>query len=165
MERKYEYDEMPPGWIRAFGKLLLDDIYDQVEADGLEDFHILQMKEKFGFLRVYCSPTTEAIERIIDAYSHISEHVCVVCGKLDVYIIDFGWICPMCSDCYGNTSYHAFRREYESVIVDDDCEIPKNYTVLRTRYDAEHNTFHDEAITYDITPYVLKVKKYAEERN
>ena len=163
MERKYNYDEMPTGWIRAFGKLLLDDIYDQVEADGLEDFKFLQIKEKFGSLRVYCMPTTEAIERIIDAYSEISEHVCVICGKLDVYLIDFGWICPMCHDCYGDTSYHAFRREYESAIIVDECKIPEKYMELRTKYDKENNTFYDEKTTYDILPYVLKVRKHAEE--
>ncbi len=155
MNREYDYDEMPTGWIRAFGKMLLDDIYNQAEAEGLEDFQIMQIKEKWGSLRVYCMPTSEAIEDIIEAYSEISKHVCAVCGKLDVPTVDIGWIVPLCKDCFKYTTYAVFDgHEYEDSIVGDEFKILRRYRVFNPKTEQEEEI--------DISHYVAKVRNYAD---
>ena len=49
---KYNFtllDEMPDGWRRAFGEMMCEEIYTAlVECDGLDDYRIEQIKEKFG---------------------------------------------------------------------------------------------------------------------
>lgn len=98
----YDYDwllcEVPDGWIKAFGHELIDELMAAAASEGLEDFTILQIKEKYGALRVYCMPTTEKIEKIIDKYIDLSERTCCICGKPATHL-STGWICPYCDEC------------------------------------------------------------------
>lgn len=99
---RYDYDwllcEVPDGWIKAFGHELVDELMSAAESENLEDFTILQIKEKYGALRVYCMPTTEKIEEIIDKYTDLSEKTCCVCGAPSTHF-STGWICPYCDEC------------------------------------------------------------------
>lgn len=103
-EEKTEYlstqlDSIPEGWRNNFGEQLLADLQSKADSLGLtEDFYIVQMKEKYGSLRVYVSQYNSEIEEIISHYEHKSVRVCASCGReLDTVNLQFG--VPYCFDC------------------------------------------------------------------
>ena len=96
-------DFMPKGWKQCFGELLCEDILKvlQKSSTSLEDFTILDIKEKLGTLRVYWTGSNELeceLEEIINKYEYLSKYTCVLCGKLNVPIYG-GWISPYCDEC------------------------------------------------------------------
>ena len=102
-----ELDEMPDGWRIAFGDEMCEEIHrDLVENDYVDKFIILQIKEKYGSLRFYCGciPVGSKIYDIIHKYEHMSERICVVCGKPAKYMTT-GWICPYCENCVKELKY------------------------------------------------------------
>lgn len=92
------FDDIPIGWRKAFGWEMACELRDAAEADKLEDFYVIQIKEKFGELRFYTSETSEKVEAIIRKYEDLSRKTCVECGK-PAKFISTGWICPWCEDC------------------------------------------------------------------
>ena len=103
-EYEYEYtglDDMPNGWRKAFGELMCEEIREALIEDGdLDRWRIVQLKEKYGQLRLYDNGHKEGsrIPDIIAKYEAISEHTCIECGKPATRITT-GWICPWCDDC------------------------------------------------------------------
>ena len=97
-----ELDDMPRGWRMAFGEQMCEEIYQALMNDprpnALEDYRIIQIKEKFGSLRFYDSHGNREIDRIIEKYEDISAKTCIRCGK-PATKISTGWISPYCDDC------------------------------------------------------------------
>lgn len=164
-----------PGWDKAYGWLYLKELGKAVKESGQKDFSILQIKEKYGSHRVYCSGTTEKVHRIIDKYEHISENVCYYCGK-EAPMTDTGWVLPQCFRCFckvyrKNEKWYLknhieetpktdeeLREIYEKSICDTPDEngeyhIPETYTIRRFSTDGT------EDITYDISDTVKKIRK------
>lgn len=101
----YEYtelDEMPHGWRKAFGEQMCEEIRNAIlesgTAEDLNDYRIVQIKEKYGQLRWYDDWTNDAIEAVIDKYTALSEQTCIRCGK-PATKVSTGWISPFCDDC------------------------------------------------------------------
>lgn len=72
-----ELDEMPEGWRLAFGDQMVEEIHQQlVRYDFVNDYKIVQIKEKWGGLRWYDGGTP--IGKLSDEYEEIdwkpSEH-------------------------------------------------------------------------------------------
>lgn len=94
-----EWDSLKqyPGWYKAFGQELLDEIYHQLKKEGLlYKCRIYDIKEKFGVLEIYtnCMP----VYNIISKYRKLSWNTCILCGKpSEVYTTS--WISPYCNDC------------------------------------------------------------------
>ena len=87
---------MPEGWYKAFGKMFIKELIDELEKDNyLDDFEILQIKEKYGGLRIYIGSAPEAIHRLIDEYEELSYNYCQICGKPGK-TYDNGWIMTLC---------------------------------------------------------------------
>lgn len=67
---------IPPGW---------EDLVLKAEAVGLalypHDFHVTQIKEKFGGLRFYFTPFDKLLVQLINVIEQQSFHVCEWCGK------------------------------------------------------------------------------------
>lgn len=115
----YEYtelDEMPDGWRAAFGEQMCSEIKAALLEEGgekaLQNYRIVQIKEKYGMLRWYDSWTTKKITDIIRKYEELSQHVCVACGKAATRV-STGWICPWCDNCsdgFENTKYIPIER-------------------------------------------------------
>ena len=101
-EYNYEYtelDDMPEGWRKAFGEQMCAEIMEElVAADLVNDFRIVQIKEKYGYLRFYFAGGNKAVGDIVSKYEKISSHTCVVCGAPATKITR-GWICPYCDNC------------------------------------------------------------------
>lgn len=90
---------MPDGWWAAFGKAMTKDLVNAVRLDGgQDDFGIVQVKEKYGGLRVYVVGGGDNVDKVLDDYEERSKRVCVRCGKPAAWLSG-GWICPYCDDC------------------------------------------------------------------
>lgn len=98
-----ELDAMPDGWLKAFGEQICEEIQKVLEkADYVDKYHILQIKEKWGYLHWYCGGIPVEIKdeyrAIIKKYEDLSMRTCIHCGK-PATKISVGWISPWCDDC------------------------------------------------------------------
>lgn len=97
-----ELDSMDKGWKDAFGMNFCKDLKKALIRTGgyklLFGFRILQIKEKYGRLEVYCIGYNDEINKVISKYSELSEKTCIRCGKPATWISK-GWISPYCDDC------------------------------------------------------------------
>ena len=100
---KYPFElfgvECADGW-----KSLLQPIFDYVEQYNKEHeehkLEFLQVKEKFGGLRVYMNFETEELQKLIEEAESKSYLTCEFCGATEnVGTIINGWISTCCEDC------------------------------------------------------------------
>ena len=107
----YKYDnkkycmieDMPTGWRKAFGDEMLEELDKYLTKYNIrDDYHIIQIKEKFGELRWYDNGYVregkEDYWNIMDKYALKSIYTCIECGK-PATRISKGWISPYCDDC------------------------------------------------------------------
>lgn len=100
----YEYtllDDLPEGWVKAFGEQMCEEIRDALIEDGdLERYRIVQAKEKFGRCVIYDNGVKvgSRVHDILRKYEALSARTCIVCGKPATQITT-GWISPFCDDC------------------------------------------------------------------
>lgn len=105
-ERTYEteelgtwLDDLHPGWKKAFGLQLCEELRDAlIDADLLKSYKLLDVKEKYGELRWYDAGGNDETDRIIHKYETISYHTCVICGRT-AEVQTTGWIEPYCKKC------------------------------------------------------------------
>lgn len=83
-----------PGWRSLLGKL-------DIELRAVDpDYEVLEVKEKFGWLRVYLWSSTEEAQEIVSRFEQVSSLICEDCG--DVGACDTtmtGWIKTLCMNC------------------------------------------------------------------
>ena len=74
----YEYtelDAMPEGWRRAFGLQMCEELEEELERIGKQnEWRIMQIKEKFGFLHFYSNWYTKELNKIITKYEEKSKY-------------------------------------------------------------------------------------------
>lgn len=158
----YSYVEWygwPRGWNIAFGDMFLNEFGEAVKDAGLErTIRIWQMKEKYGSMRCYTNGGNEKIDQIIDKYGHISENICVACGKPDVPMINDGWFSPLCYDCWcknykryrsSGISDEEMRQKYDDCVCDENPEIANTYTIRRFSEGGYVDTTYDISETAD----------------
>jgi len=65
------------------------------------DIKILQVKEKFGGLRIYVSQYTPEVDEIIRVAEVEALKTCEACGSMDGVETRnvWGWICTLCNSC------------------------------------------------------------------
>ena len=105
-EPDYSYtweDELPEGWRKAFCPKMWDELKAILEkADYVDKFRFVQIKEKYGTLRLYHEGVPEKIYAEVEEweakYDRLSEKTCIHCGKPAKYM-SIGWISPWCEDC------------------------------------------------------------------
>ena len=107
-----ELDAMPDGWRKAFGEQMCEEIQQLLEPIGYEyKYKILQIKEKFGYLRWYSKGVPKEINEqynaIIRKYEDLSARTCFICGE-PATKISTGWICPWCDKCASEYEYDVF---------------------------------------------------------
>lgn len=172
-----ELDGWPKGWVKAFGRVFADELGAALEEAGLsKTYRVFQSKEKYGQCRWYDNGGTQKTHNIIRAFEYISERICYSCGKLDVPMINDGWYCPTCLECFKknyrrrekwkmehNPDYEPVSDEYletlyAECIADEPDEngqylIPMSYKV-KTGYKET-----EKIIEYDISDIVNKIRK------
>ena len=112
-EKVKELNIMYDGWVNSFIPRLKDELFDLL-GSYVEQFNVLETKEKFGSLRVYWSfdldglqdeyvedveELYEKIEGLLRKYADISSKTCIICGELGVMRDDY-WMTPWCDKCY-----------------------------------------------------------------
>ena len=90
-------DCMPEGWRKRFGWKMVRDIDKYLRKHKIKDYHIDQVKEKWGELCWYDNGDID-LSNVIDKYVELSTRTCVVCGKEATHM-SLGYICPYCEDC------------------------------------------------------------------
>ena len=99
----YECDK---GWWPLIDECI-EELEKEVNKGKLKAIVILQVKEKFGGLRVYLSGETEDISRIVRRYEILADHVCEVCGEFWTAKnrVKGGWYKVLCSKCAKENHY------------------------------------------------------------
>jgi hypothetical protein len=70
-----------------------------VKKENLDDFRIIQVKEKFGGLRVYTRYSIDEIDKIIDRMEKEVESICEKCGSPEGKWREDGWMRVTCDIC------------------------------------------------------------------
>lgn len=114
-----ELDEMPEGWRKAFGEQMCAEITEALrKANYLNEYRILQIKEKWGFLHWYDAGAPDEVYQIINRYENLSARTCIRCGK-PATKLSMGWICPWCDDCAAEMDGHDSFESIKEGDLDD----------------------------------------------
>lgn len=76
------------------------------ELEAIGGFEPLQIKQKYGTLRVYGNCADERGYEIIDKYEELSATVCEECGENGSEREIGGWLISMCKKCYKRANKH-----------------------------------------------------------
>ena len=163
-------DDIPVGWKKAFGEMMCEEIKQELtRCNYLNEFRIVQAKEKFGGLRIYTNgePVDCKVQQIIDKYSTLSENICIICGKPDVPITNNGWISPYCKKCF-TTPNDWYKKEFPNEVdkwirnhledweeydKEENNKMRDSYTVISwSKENGEQKT------TYDISSTANKIR-------
>jgi len=126
------YDMLPEGWRTAFGELFFSELNDallKTFPEGIpDDFHILDIKEKWGKLRVSLSHDSEYINDVLFKYEYISSFICIDCGAPYPFAqMTYGsWVMPLCERCYvGNNSneLNKWHTSYLQTVLRDSISV------------------------------------------
>ena len=157
-------EEFPSGWWEAFGEMMFEELEAAIKAEKLEDeFVFEQIKEKFGELRIYFSPSNEKIHNIINAYAMLSNNICIECGQPDVSMLNMAWIHPLCKSCYEKQAQRKreTRPEIEIPSYEEYAmskpQMANSYKVTKSR--KVGNKYEREEIEYDISETANKVRE------
>ena len=114
-EKVKDLDFLYDGWVNSFVPQLKDELFELL-GSYVEQFIVLQIKEKFGKLVIYFNfdlngldneyvedieELCEEIENLLNKYEEISSKTCIVCGESGIMRDDY-WITPWCDKCYEN---------------------------------------------------------------
>jgi hypothetical protein len=93
--------ECGDGWFA-----ILQELFNKLEQyavqNNLDNFYIMQVKEKFGSLRVYTSYENEEISSLIEQAELKSQETCEICGNKGKPNRN-GWISTLCKNCRKKT--------------------------------------------------------------
>lgn len=114
IEPDYDYsyiqgEQLPDSWFKLF-LLLCKNLHPMiVKSNLLHSFYFVQLKEKYGTMRVHTSGCTNNMNDLINVYESFSKYICQHCGKFPTKVMTTGWITFLCEDC----------------LKDDDCPVEK----------------------------------------
>lgn len=109
----FMFNERKNSWFQDWGwrdiQLILAEhiksIYDSFTDEEKKNFIIIDVKEKFGAMRMYTTFTNEEIRKWIDLAEYVSSFTCIKCGKVEKTSIGgysfyqtVDWICPYCEE-------------------------------------------------------------------
>lgn len=158
-----ELDAIPDGWRKTYGKLICEDIAKMM-GEKAKDFRFIQIKEKFGQLRMYDNGATEEWDIQNMKYEHLTENTCIRCGKIGVPMTDDGWFLPLCKECYEKNAeekkkYRKIVPKYEDVVCDYGEE---GYRFSPTFEVHRYSRDGDEVITVDCGDILERIEEYAQ---
>lgn len=125
--REDEY--IPTGWRNVFGKQFFKDLRAALIKDGiLKTFRFVEIKEKYGTLRLYNNGEGPETEKVIRHYELLSMCYCIDCGKPARYETR-GWVEYLCEECFdkyeSSNSYRDNYKEYKLACRLKRTDIPK----------------------------------------
>lgn len=121
----YNYDYLEgfesPGWKRIF-MAYCDEIlpsYLELPEETRKQFMFLELKEKYGEMRIYTSFSWEEEERANSKALARSRLTCSTCGKVphtsngkNLIWRSQGWITYLCKDCAKKDFLRGFRKDH-----------------------------------------------------
>lgn len=106
-------DDLPEGWFNAFCIEMCDELLAAL-GKYVNDFIIIQVKEKYGSMVVYArwsdkerteeeqkalNKVSDTVYDILYKYMDLSYHTCVRCGQ-EATEYSSPWVLPFCSECF-----------------------------------------------------------------
>lgn len=89
---------VPDGW-EALVTRLSEAVLACIQAKGLHDLQVVQVKEKFGALRFYLNYVApDEVSALIRAAEEESGRTCETCGKLGERRTIKGWVRTVCPE-------------------------------------------------------------------
>jgi hypothetical protein len=86
------YYECPPGW-----RSIVDPVVKALELMGVE---VLQVKEKFGGLRLYVTEHDDFVNGMIRGAEEICANRCQMCGTSPAKLVNRNnWLSTVCNEC------------------------------------------------------------------
>ena len=89
---------------------LVEQVFEYIEAQDVETT-VVQVKEKFGGLRIYTAGVQadgdRAADRVFNAIQfagHLSRGICEMCGQTGATFHDEGWLQTRCDNCFDEES-------------------------------------------------------------
>ena len=106
-------DELPDGWRMAFCPQIWDELKEiLIEGNYLNEFRFMQIKEKYGTLRLYYNDFPKSIGKQLadweDKYYCLSEQHCIYCGKPVKYMTPC-YITYICEDCKNQMNEQSLK--------------------------------------------------------
>jgi ribosomal protein L37AE/L43A len=92
--------ECSDGWLPILEELFAK-IDEVVKRDKVEGFKVVQVKEKFGMLRVYAHNGNDEIQNLLRKVEKIAGMTCEDCGQPGENREVNGWWRTQCDTCYG----------------------------------------------------------------
>lgn len=98
--------EVGVGWLP-----FLDSIFTQIEreisASDARDFEVIEIKEKWGRLRILWRDGNDRTLELLDQAEELSGRVCDVCGAFGMLRkFDDAWYATVCGDCADERGGH-----------------------------------------------------------
>lgn len=111
-----ELDAMPDGWRKAFGLEMCREIKDYLIKHNfpLDQYRIMDIKEKYGTLCWYDNGHPKGMDEIISKYEDLSMCYCINCGEPVRYVTK-GYICFICEQCKNNSTLKTERLTEEYI--------------------------------------------------
>ena len=152
-------DCLPQGCIDAYGELMCQDLDEVIQRDNLTEFRLVDAKEKWGYMNLYSSGGNEETDNIIEDYSVLSENICGICGKPDVYVTTVGWTYPCCEECWNSGELNSHLSYQECIEPDKDTGRMEDQRHIRRSSEDGY-----EDIFYDISDKAERIRKHWKER-
>ena len=105
-EKMWEIEFLYDGWLKTFVPQMMDELFDAL-GSYVEDFEVLQIKEKFGRMRLYwgwadrdytdaeaedLNKLSKIIDNIIAKYENISGKTCIECVAKPHTLVQNGYV-------------------------------------------------------------------------
>lgn len=150
----YDYtweDDIPDGWRAAFCPQMWDELKTILEkADYVDQFRFVQIKEKWGQLRIYegglPSSIADEVYEWESKYERLSEKYCIHCGK-PVKYMTLGWIsfvCPECAEARQKENKEKGYGKERMIPIEDIEEYYKDYKAYCEKHPIEDDDDEDE---------------------
>lgn len=99
----YEYlrgeRELPEGWIVLFFRMCEDIKQPLIDANYLDKFRFIQIKEKYNSMCCYHNSTSPEVIKIIQKYEAMAHYICTRCGHPATKETK-GYFASYCDRCY-----------------------------------------------------------------
>lgn len=155
-----ELDCLPRGWVIAFGDMFLEELDAVLRKYNMVDTYLIeQVKEKYASMRWYDNGLPTEGHDVVRKYEHLSENICIACGRPDVPIVGGGWISPECYDCFRKRlkdhkpelSEDEIRAKYEE-LSEGEAKMCDSITVRRYSTDGTGD------VVYDVSETAQKIR-------
>ena len=148
-------DALEEGWKIRFGIPFIEDLNEVLTKNNcVNDYQIIQVKEKWGQLRWYDYGAPEEWDDHMNAWEYISEHTCKKCGKFPVPMRDDGWISPWCDECFGSWRKVPYTDEEKEKYTCPEFDTNRLLEYLTIR---KWNKDFTESYYIDLKPYYKKI--------